>query len=79
MGGKDDLVKGTACASIRWLQGAVRAAGAGWGRDELELADLCRTSVALESSWELCEFFLHVCSLVLFIQARAGPKCGLVW
>ena len=35
--------------------------------------------MALESSWELCEFFLHVCSLVLFIQARAGPKCGLVW
>ena len=79
MGEKDDLVKGTACESIQWLQGAVRAAGAEWGQDELGMADLCRTSGAPESSWELCKFFLHVCSLVLFIQARAGPKCGLVW
>ena len=56
MGGKDDLVKSTACASIWWLQGVVGVAGAGWGQDELGLADLCRTSGAPESSWELRVF-----------------------
>ena len=65
MGGKDDLVEGTAVAA--------GSGGSGWsrvGQDELGLADLCRTSGARRAPGNCVSF--PACLFIGFVYSSPG-------